>query len=114
MADVLIHRGEAWEFEWRVQQKNEFSGIPSPIDEDSAVSAWLSETYKGDPILPASMMPLTRRVLELRMDGRVLWFGILDADVVTEALDGIATSTTIYEVLSVDGELKSSPLVVAD
>jgi hypothetical protein len=109
-----IARAEAFEFEWQIERKDRYTGALNPIDEDSAVSAWLSLTFKGDPVTPGSVVPLTRRDLELRSDGRVLWFGILEATDVTAALVGITTGNPVYEVCEIDGERKSRQLTVAD
>jgi len=112
MAD--IHRGEAWEYEWRLERKEEFTGELEPLPLESVINAWLSATYKGDAITPRSVLALTRRELDLRFDGRLLWFAILEADPVTEALAAIATGDPIFEVCEIDGERKSRELTVAD
>ncbi len=109
-----IGRGEAFEFEWRLTQKNALTGEIEPFDEETIVRAWLSLTFKGDPIVVDSELPLTRRQVGLRADGRLLWFGILAADDVTAALAAIATGASAYEVCEVEGERKSRELIVAD
>lgn len=114
MPSVVIPRGEAFEAEWKILRKDRYTGTPAPIDEDSAVLWWLSLTFKGEPVTPASVVTLTRRALELRSDGRELWFGILAADDVTDALAGVATGDSIHEVLSVDGERKDREIEVSD
>lgn len=115
MADEnTINRAEAWEFEWKVLRKNAYTGTPSPIDEDSTVATWLSLTYKGAPITDSPIITLARRERQLRADGRELWFGILAADDVTDALAAIATDGAVFEVCEIDGERKARELVVAD
>jgi hypothetical protein len=111
---TTIHRAEDWEVEWRLEEKNPSTGQLEPLDADTPVSAWLSATDKGDPITPESVVTLARRTLELRTDARTLWFAVLAAADVTAALAGIVTGGTAYEVVSVDGELKSNALIVAD
>lgn len=109
-----IARGEAREFEWSIREKDEFTGVPEPLDEDTPITGWLSAAYKGDPITDESVVTLKRRERTTRADGRILWFAILGADEVTEALSGIATSGTAYEVIEIAGERRSRGFTVVD
>lgn len=111
---ITISRAQSWEFDWTVRQRNAATGDREPIDAASVVRAWLSATFKGDPITPASIVTLTRRSLALRTDGRPQWCGVLDAASVTEALAGIATGDQVAEVLEVDGERNACWLTVDD
>ncbi len=111
---TTIHRAEAWEYEWRLERKDDSTGELEPFDSMTLVSAWLSATDKGDPIAPESVLELERRTLVLRTDGRRLWYAIVPAADVTTALAGIATGGAVWEVCEVGGERKSNELVVAD
>lgn len=113
MADT-IRRGEAWEFDVHIQRKNTSTGQSEPIAADETVTAWIAATYKGDPIIPETVVTLTRRALERRVDARVSWWEILARASVTAVLAGIVTGGTAYEVAEIDGERQSRALIVAD
>jgi hypothetical protein len=112
--ELTIPRDRAREFEWDLSRKDADTGVPSPIPETADVSAWLSLTEDGEPITPGSVVVLTRRPLELRSDARRLWFGILERDAVTEALDDLAMGDPLFEVVEVDGERDSREITVED
>lgn len=95
-----ISRGESWSYEWRIEEQEQ------PIDAASDVEAWLSATYKGDPITPGSVVVLARGAPGNRSDGRVLWSGLLQASDVTTALVSILTGDPVFEVCSINGERK--------
>lgn len=120
---ATIPRGEAWGIDWRLVKTNQRTGLPEPLVETTAVSWWLSATFKGEPITEASVVVLTRGHQDPREDGREHWFGVLDSGDVTDALADIATSGSVYEVVEVsvtqaDGEVvperKSRVLTVVD
>jgi len=109
MADPMqIARGEAWKYSWRVTRDG------AAIDGDRVVNAWLSRTFKGDPVTPESVLPLSRGRLLLRADEREIWSAPLHADAVTAALASIFTGYTVWEVIEIDGERKSNALTVVD
>lgn len=111
---TTISRAEAFELEWWLEAKNDVTGLLEPLAGDTPVSGWLSATFKGDPITGSPIVTLVRRGVELRTDSRALWYGVLAAADVTDALAGIVTGGLVYEVVEVDGERKSNELTVAD